>query len=73
MDLLLEDMGYISVPVGSPLWVLSEAGRYMVGLGRLVEYPVEVDGVGPVEYPVEVEGVELDVWLGLGTRVMVRP
>ena len=57
----------------------------MVGLGRLVEYsvevdgvgpveyPVEVDGVGPVEYPVEVEGVELDVWLGLGTRVMVRP
>ncbi len=28
----------------------------MVGLGRLVEYPVEVDGVGPVEYPVEVEG-----------------
>ena len=47
----------------------------MVGLGRLVEYPVEVevDGVGPVEYPVEVEGVGLDVWLGLGTRVMVRP
>ena len=45
----------------------------MVGLGRLVEYPVEVDGVGLVEYPVEVEGVELDVWLGLGTRVMVRP
>ncbi len=38
-----------------------------------VEYPVEVDGVGPVEYPVEVEGVELDVWLGLGMRVMVRP
>ncbi len=27
MDLLLEGMGYISVPVGSPLWVLSEAGR----------------------------------------------
>jgi hypothetical protein len=45
----------------------------MVGLGRLVEYPVEVDGVGQVEYPVEVEGIGLGVWLGLGTRVMVRP
>jgi hypothetical protein len=45
----------------------------MVGLGRLVGYPVEVDGVGPVEYPVEVEGIGLGVWLGLGTRVMVRP
>ena len=45
----------------------------MVGLGRLVEYPVEVDGEGPVEYPVEVEGIGLGVWLGLGTRVMVRP
>jgi hypothetical protein len=57
----------------------------MVGLGRLVvypvevdgegpvEYPVEVEGVGPVEYPVEVEGIGLGVWLGLGTRVMVRP
>jgi hypothetical protein len=45
----------------------------MVGLGRLEEYPVEVDGVGPVEYPVEVEGIGLGVWLGLGTRVMVRP
>jgi hypothetical protein len=33
----------------------------MVGLGRLVEYPVEVEGIG------------LGVWLGLGTRVMVRP
>ncbi len=38
-----------------------------------MEYPVEADGVGPVEYPVEVEGIGLDVWLGLGTRVMVRP
>ncbi len=45
----------------------------MVGLGRLVEYPVEADDVGPVEYPVEVEGMGLGVWLGLGTRVMVRP
>ncbi len=45
----------------------------MVGLGRLVEYPVEVDDVGPVEYPVEVEGMGLGVWLGLGTRVMVWP
>ncbi len=45
----------------------------MVGLGRLAEYPVEVDGVGQVEYPVEVEGIGLVVWLGLGTRVMVRP
>ena len=33
----------------------------MVGLGRFVEYPVEVDGVGAVEYPVEVEGMGLDV------------
>ena len=38
-----------------------------------MEYPVEVDGVGPVEYPVEVVEVEFDEWLGLGTRVMVRP
>ena len=45
----------------------------MVGLGRLVEYPGEMDGVGAVEYPVEVEGMGLNVWLGLGTRVMVRP
>ena len=33
----------------------------MVGLGRFVEYPVEVDGVGPVEYPVEVGGIGLGV------------
>ena len=45
----------------------------MVGFDRLVKYPVEVDGVEPVEYPVEVEGIGLGVWLGLGTRVMVRP